>query len=70
MVVSGAAKNRGFKPGVFRDDFEVPNEPKDQDLEERRLRAERHFFREFNDYASSLVDPKVSEHEMYFTQRH
>jgi hypothetical protein len=66
----GQRKIEALNPRVFRDDFEVPKEPRDEDPEERRLRAERHLFREFNDYVSSLVDPKVSEHEMYFIQRH
>jgi hypothetical protein len=66
----GQRNIEALNPSVFRDDFEVPKEPNDEDLEKCRLRAERHLFREFNDYASSLVDPKVSEHEMYFIQRH
>jgi hypothetical protein len=56
----GQRNIEALNPGVFRDDFEVPKEPNDEDLEKRRLRAERHLFREFNDYASSLVDPSMA----------
>jgi hypothetical protein len=66
----GQRKIQSLNPSVFREDFRGPTEPPDETQEQRRLRTERHLFREFNDYASSLVDPRVSEHEMYFIQRH
>jgi hypothetical protein len=70
----GQGHLRELNPVVFRTDpdnsFKVPNQPDSETHEERRIRAERHLFREFNDYAHGLVNPTVSEHEMYFVQRH
>ena len=65
-----ASEKSSHYPGVFRKEFRILNGLPGEDLEKRRLRTERHLFREFNDYATGLVHPSVSEHEMYFIQQH
>jgi len=55
-----------LRPGVYRPDFDS----RDPLLEEDRLTKERHLFREFNEQARPLVQPGVTEQEMYFIQQH
>jgi hypothetical protein len=66
----GQSQDWSLNPKVYRDEFKIPNGTEGKDDEERRLRTERHLFREFADLATGLVDPGVDDYGLYIIQQH